>query len=75
MSTIECEFELEYDNEKHAEIIKESLEPDNQDYIDLKQERNKLYAICKGKTPMELLHTVDDFLACLSIAEDALNKL
>ena len=75
MPSVKCKFEMEYENEKQAEIIKESLEPDNEDYIELKREGNNLKATCKAETPIELLHTVDDFLSCLSITEDTLDKL
>ncbi len=74
MSEIECVFVLKYDDANKARKIKESLEPDNEDYITLNQEKNKLKATCKADGPLELLHTVDDFLACLSISEDSLNQ-
>lgn len=75
MSKVECEFVLEYDNEKKAKIIRDSLEPDNENYVQLKQDGKKLKAKCIAKTPMELLSTIDDFLSCLTISEDSVEKL
>ncbi|MFP4050415.1 MAG: KEOPS complex subunit Pcc1 [Thermoplasmata archaeon] len=74
MGILECKFVLEYEDDKKAKIIKDSLDPDNEDYIKLKREGNKLEAFCKAKNPNELLHTVDDFLACLTIAEDSVDR-
>ena len=75
MSSLECKFVLEYDDENKAKIIRESLEPDNEDYIEIVQKGSELKATCEAETPKELLHTIDDFLACLTISEDSIEKL
>ncbi len=74
MTAIKCEFTFEYESIKKAKIIKESLEPDNEDFIEIKQIGSDLKATCKADTPMELLNTIDDFLACLTISEDSLDQ-
>jgi len=74
MTAIKCEFTFEYKSIKKAKIIKESLEPDNDDFIEIELIGSDLKATCKADTPMELLHTIDDFLACLTISEDSLDQ-
>jgi len=70
MTNITCEIVLEYDDEKSAEVIASSVSPDNEDYIDLKIIGSNIICSAKAETPKKLLHTLDDFLACVTIAEE-----
>ncbi len=68
MSDIDCKLKLDYDNKKEAGIVKNSIEPDNEDYIKIELEESTLICEAKGE-PLQLLHTVDDLLMCVNVAE------
>lgn len=74
MSEIDCKLILEYEDEETANMIADSLDPDNGDYIDLEVVDNKIMCRTEGSSSMHLLHTIDDFLSCLSVAENTLEK-
>ncbi|MFO8110850.1 MAG: KEOPS complex subunit Pcc1 [Thermoplasmata archaeon] len=69
MSKISCTLELEYKSSKKAQSIARSLSPDNQGYIEIKVKGRSLRCYADADTALSLLHTVDDFLACLTVAE------
>ncbi|MGM0405753.1 MAG: KEOPS complex subunit Pcc1 [Thermoplasmatota archaeon] len=72
MSIITCKVILEYDDQKSAEVIASSVSPDNEDYVELKVKGSKIECFTEAETPKKLLHTLDDFLACVTIAEENL---
>ncbi len=74
MSSVRCEMTLEYDDSETAEKIAGALSPDNEDYIKLEIRGSTIHCTASADSPMQLLHTVDDFLACLAVAEDAVKK-
>ncbi len=74
MSSIRCEINLEYDDMETAEKIAGALSPDNEDYIEVEVRGSTIHCEASADSPMKLLHTLDDFLACVAIAEDAVKK-
>lgn len=69
MSEIDCTLRLDYESKEQAMIVKDSIEPDNEDYVKLELEDSTL--ICKSEgEPLHLLHTVDDLLMCVDLAEN-----
>ncbi len=72
--TISCDIIFDYESDEKARMIKESLSPDNEEYICVTQQENKLVCTAKADTPMQLLHTLDDFMSCITVAEDMLDK-
>lgn len=67
-------MQLEYDSKKIAELIESSVSPDNEEYIRVKVDGPILYCYAEAKNPMQLLHTLDDFLACITIAEETIEN-
>lgn len=72
MGQISCKIVLEFDDQKDAQNIASSISPDNEDYIEMDVKGKKINCRATGETPMKLLHTVDDLLACVTIAEENL---
>jgi len=60
---------IEYTTVEEAQYIANALKPDNEDYITVHVFRNTIEATATAKTAGSLRHTVDDFLACLTLAE------
>ena len=66
---INCTFTFEYPDPKFASYVKESLEVDNYKFIKTTISENKLTAITQSESLMSLLHTLEDYLSCLTTAE------
>ncbi len=71
---VACEFTFKFPNSETAKKIMKALEVDNYRFIKTKQKDNILIARIEAKSILSLLHTVEDYLACLSLAEDIILK-
>jgi hypothetical protein len=67
--TITARLCLEFSSVATAKRIACSLEPDNKDYITVRVVGNVIEATATSITARSLRHTLDDFLACLSLVE------
>lgn len=67
----ELAWELQLDHEE-AEALAEALAPETDDHARLRTEGDRLVVEGEG-TSGESLHTLDDVLACLTGAVDALD--
>lgn len=70
-----CNLELNYDSSSQAKQIFESVHVDD-DAAFMKSKRNKksINTCIKTKTVSSMLHTIDDFLACIRVAEKIIEK-
>ncbi|HEC81890.1 MAG TPA: hypothetical protein ENI42_05660 [Thermoplasmatales archaeon] len=66
---ITCVIEAEYENAETAKKILQSVKIDDYDFVESKQEKNVIVAKIESPSIPSLLHTIDDYLACLSVAE------
>jgi hypothetical protein len=72
---LEAEIILSYKNEREAEAVTKAVSPDNIDvpsglYIKTVRNGSEVHTIVKCKTRLQtLIATVDDLLACISVAE------
>ena len=69
-----CEITIEYDSVKKAETVHKSIEVDNFEFVKTKVEGKKLNAKIQSNSISSLLHTLDDYLACISVAEKIVDK-
>jgi len=71
---VDCIIEMRYNDKKTAENILKSVKVDDYNFVDSQLKDNIIVAqISAGSIP-SLLHTLDDYLSCLSIAEKIVNK-
>lgn len=70
---LECIIQLEYGSEKHAETVRKAIELDNDKYATA--ERNGKCVVIKSSSESvpSMLHTLEDLLACVRIAEETLS--
>ena len=61
---------LEFESEDEAERVARALEPDNLGFIETRRSGSRLEAAAQAATIPALLHTLDDYLACLAVAEN-----
>ncbi len=74
MDDIECRLELEYEDERIADMIARAVQPDNMEYLSLNLSGSAVICDIKGKNPLQLLHTIDDLLMCVTVAEKTIVK-
>jgi hypothetical protein len=67
-------MELEFGTAEQARRVAKALEPDNDGFIRTKLKGRKLYAESDSSSIPALLHTLDDYLACLSVAARLANE-
>jgi hypothetical protein len=66
---IECRFIFGYPSSKSAIIIHKSLQMNNKDFLTSQISGKKMEVTITGLSIPSTLHTLNDFLACLTIAE------
>ena len=71
---ISCNLTIEYESEKMAKTILRAVQVDDVDFVSSKISGTQLTATIKSSSVSSLLHTLDDYLACISVAEKVANK-
>ena len=66
---IQCRLELEFKDEKTAQNVLNSVKPDDDGYIESKVDGNRIIAVAESDTILSLRNTIDDYLACVSLAK------
>ena len=69
-----CDITIEFDDPNKGKRVLKSVEVDNFEFVKSKLIGNNLEAHIEGKTVSSLLHTLDDYLACVSVAEKIVDK-
>jgi len=69
-----CNIVIKYDDEKTVQMVHKSIEVDNFDFVSTKITKNQLEVHIESKSIPSLLHTLDDYLACVSVAEKVVDK-
>lgn len=69
--SVRCVLELEYGDEADALAVHRALAPDNASFVKAETRGTGVVAEMEAASPMKLLHTVEDYLACVSVAEKA----
>ena len=65
----ECELILEFSDESEAAKVLGSVKQDNDEWISARQEANMIICSASSKSIGGLMHTMDDFLSCIALAE------
>ncbi|MCU0852237.1 MAG: hypothetical protein MUC90_03135 [Thermoplasmata archaeon] len=68
-SVVFCKLSLEFASSEEASRINSSVEMDNEGYLETIVEGNRIVAEIPASSLKSLLHTLDDFLSCISVAE------
>ena len=66
---VKCKLMLEYDSNEKAARIEEALKPDNEFFVKTGVTRNVMEAEVESSSISSMLHTMNDFLSCLALAE------
>ncbi len=71
---VRCTIELNYDLPQHAKQIFESVHVDDATFMDSERKKNSILTKIETTSISSLIHTVDDFLACVRVAENIIEK-
>ena len=66
---ISCNLCIEYGTSEKADKILRSIKVDDFDFVTSNVQNKRLEAEIKSKSVSSLIHTLDDYLSCLSVAE------
>ena len=66
---VRCRIELEYSSTDEAQRIQRSIELDNDEHLRSVVRGNVIEADAEANSLGSLLHTLDDFLSCVAVAE------
>ena len=69
-----CKIIIDFDNEKKVKNVFKSIEVDNLRFVKAHIKGKTLEADIESKSVSSLLHTLDDYLACVSVAEKIVDK-
>ena len=69
-----CDVVIEFDNAKKVKTVLKSIEIDNLNFVTTKIKGKCLEAHVESNSVSSLLHTLDDYLACVSVAEKVVDK-
>lgn len=64
-----CRLDLEYRTEEEAERVARSVSMDDAGFIKTRREGRHVLSEATAPSAMSLLHTLEDYLACVSVAE------
>jgi len=69
-----CKLEIGMGDEKKVKTVLKSIKVDDFDFVKSKVEGNHLVAEIESDSVSSLLHTLDDYLACVSVAAKIIEK-
>ena len=69
-----CKLEIDFESENDVKKIVKSVSVDDFDFVKTKTSGKKLVAEINSNSVSSLLHTLDDYLACVSVASKVLDK-
>ena len=71
---IKCNLIIEYDDPKKAQTVLSSTKVDDFQFVKSKINKNKLESTIESNSVSSMIHTLDDYLACISVAEKIVDK-
>lgn len=69
-----CDITIEFEDSDKVKKVMKSIEVDNFEFAKSKIKGKKLETHIESKSVSSLLHTLDDYLACVSVAEKIVDK-
>jgi tRNA threonylcarbamoyladenosine modification (KEOPS) complex Pcc1 subunit len=69
-----CDIRLEFSSPEEALTVQRSVELDNEGYVKARVDGSSIEAHVEAGSLKSLLHTLDDYLACLAVADNIVTK-
>ena len=71
---IRCSIVIEYNNKDNAQMVLRSTNVDDFNFVKARVNKNMLESTIETNSISSLIHTLDDYLACVSVAEKVVDK-
>lgn len=68
--SVDCTIELDYASEGEAIAVMSAISPDNAPYAEAVRNGRRVTVRSRSQTCPQMLHTMEDLLACLRVAEE-----
>jgi tRNA threonylcarbamoyladenosine modification (KEOPS) complex Pcc1 subunit len=68
--SVECDIEMDLESEAQAQAILKAIELDNGPYAKASIDGRTIRLVCEAKSMPSMLHTLEDLLACIRVAEE-----
>jgi hypothetical protein len=69
-----CTITLEFESAEKTKKVLRSIQADDQGFVKSKITGKTLEAVVESSSVASLLHTLDDYLACVSVAAEIVKK-
>jgi tRNA threonylcarbamoyladenosine modification (KEOPS) complex Pcc1 subunit len=69
-----CTITLEFESTEKAKKVHRSIQMDDQGFVRSTVKGKILEAVVESSSVSSLLHTLDDYLACVSVAAEIVKK-
>jgi len=69
-----CKITIDFEDGKKVKTVLKAIQVDDFDFVKSKINKNKLEAEISSNSVSSLLHTLDDYLACVSVADKIVDK-
>jgi len=69
-----CRVTIDFTDGKNAQKILKSIEQDNLGYVKTKVISNKIIAEIQTDSIPSMINTLDDYLACINVADKIVDK-
>ena len=66
---ISCKLDFDYESEDEAKAVLKAVEVDNYEFVKTTLDGKRIVSIVESDSIPSLIHTLDDYLACVSVAE------
>ncbi|MFQ6013465.1 MAG: KEOPS complex subunit Pcc1, partial [Thermoplasmata archaeon] len=73
LARVTCRLEFRYPTQDMAEKVLQAVERENAPYVTARVEGDTLVSEAEARSLESLVHTLEDYLACLSVAEKMLD--
>ena len=71
---INCKIHLKYESELQAQKIQQTVSLDDGSFVCSKIKDSSLVTSINSKNLSSFLHTLDDYLACINVAENIIKQ-
>ena len=71
---VKCSLVIDFDDAEKVKTVLRSVQVDDFDFVKSKINKKQLEAMIESNSVSSLLHTLDDYLSCVSVATKILDK-
>lgn len=72
--TVECSLSIGFPSPEYAEAVHRAVEVDNDGYLEAEVLGKDIVVRMRAHSLKSLLHTLDDFLACVAVADKVVSE-